>query len=41
MPKVAPLSRVKAKEGQGDDLIAAFRPLFDLVEEEPGTLLYV
>ena len=40
MPKVALLSRVKAKEGQGDDLIAAFRPLFDLVEEEPGTLLY-
>jgi autoinducer 2-degrading protein len=41
MPKVALLSRVKAREGQGDELIAAFQPLFELVEEEPGTLLYV
>ncbi|HEV2259863.1 MAG TPA: antibiotic biosynthesis monooxygenase family protein [Streptosporangiaceae bacterium] len=41
MPKVALLSRVKAKEGRGEELIAAFRPVFELVEEEPGTLLYV
>jgi quinol monooxygenase YgiN len=40
MPKVALLSRVKAKGGQGDELIAAFQPVFELVEEEPGTLLY-
>ena len=41
MPKIALLSRVKAKEGRGEDLIAAFRPLFEAVEQEPGTLLYV
>jgi (4S)-4-hydroxy-5-phosphonooxypentane-2,3-dione isomerase len=41
MPKVALLSRVKAKEGRGEELIAAFQPVFELVEEEPGTLLYV
>lgn len=41
MPKVALLSRVKAKEGMGEELIAAFRPVFELVEQEPGTLLYV
>jgi (4S)-4-hydroxy-5-phosphonooxypentane-2,3-dione isomerase len=41
MPKVALLSRVKAKEGRGEELIAAFLPVFELVEEEPGTLLYV
>ena len=41
MPMVALLSRVKAKEGQGEALIAAFRPVFDLVADEPGTLLYV
>jgi (4S)-4-hydroxy-5-phosphonooxypentane-2,3-dione isomerase len=40
MPKVALLSRVKAKEGKGEELIAAFQPVFELVEE-PGTLLYV
>jgi (4S)-4-hydroxy-5-phosphonooxypentane-2,3-dione isomerase len=41
MPKIALLSRVKAKEGRGEDLIAAFRPLCEAVEQEPGTLLYV
>jgi (4S)-4-hydroxy-5-phosphonooxypentane-2,3-dione isomerase len=41
MPKVALLSRVKAKQGKGEELIAAFRPVFELVEDEPGTLLYV
>jgi len=41
MPKVALLSRVKAKEGKGEELIAAFQPVFELVEDEPGTLLYV
>ena len=41
MPKIALLSRVRAKEGRGEDLIAAFRPLFEAVEQEPGTLLYV
>jgi (4S)-4-hydroxy-5-phosphonooxypentane-2,3-dione isomerase len=41
MPKVALLSRVKAKEGKGEQLIAGFQPVFEVVEEEPGTLLYV
>lgn len=41
MPKVALLSRVKVKEGKGTELIAAFQPVFELVEREPGTLVYV
>jgi quinol monooxygenase YgiN len=41
MPKVALFSRVKAKDGKADELIAAFRPVFEQVEKEPGTLLYV
>jgi (4S)-4-hydroxy-5-phosphonooxypentane-2,3-dione isomerase len=41
MPKVALLSRVKAKEGKAEELIAAFQPVFELVEQEPGTLVYV
>jgi (4S)-4-hydroxy-5-phosphonooxypentane-2,3-dione isomerase len=41
MPRVALLARVKAKEGKGEELIAAFRPVFEQVDKEPGTLLYV
>lgn len=41
MPKVALLSRVKAKEGKGEELIAAFQPVFELAGKEPGTLPYV
>ena len=41
MPRVALLSQVKAKEGRAEELIAAFRPVFEQVEREPGTLLYV
>jgi quinol monooxygenase YgiN len=41
MPKIALLSRVKAKEGRAEELIAAFRPVFEQVEKEPGTLVYV
>jgi autoinducer 2-degrading protein len=41
MPKIALLSRVRAKEGKAGKLIAAFRPVFEHVEKEPGTLLYV
>jgi (4S)-4-hydroxy-5-phosphonooxypentane-2,3-dione isomerase len=40
MPKVAMVARVKAKEGKAEELIAAFRPLLEQVEKEPGTLLY-
>jgi quinol monooxygenase YgiN len=41
MPKVALFSRVKVKEGRAEELIDAFRPVFEQVEQEPGTLLYV
>lgn len=41
MPKIALLSRVKAKEGKGRELIAAFKAVFELVDKEPGTLVYV
>jgi autoinducer 2-degrading protein len=41
MPKVALHARVKAKDGKGEELIAAFRPVFELADKEPGTLLYV
>ena len=40
MPKVALFSRVTAKEGKAEELIAAFRPVFEQVEKEPGTLVY-
>jgi autoinducer 2-degrading protein len=41
MPKVSLLARFKVKEGKGDELIAAFNSLFEHVNREPGTLLYV
>ena len=40
MAKVALLAKFTAKEGKGDELIAAFGPLLEQVENEPGTLLY-
>jgi (4S)-4-hydroxy-5-phosphonooxypentane-2,3-dione isomerase len=41
MPQVALLSRFKAKPGKAEELIAAFRPVFEQVDKEPGTRLYV
>jgi autoinducer 2-degrading protein len=41
MSKVALLSRVRAREGKGEELIHAFQPVFELAEKEPGTLLYI
>jgi quinol monooxygenase YgiN len=41
MPKVSFLAKLRVKEGKGDELIAAFEPLFDQVGNEPGTLVYV
>ena len=41
MPQVALLSRFKAKPGKAEELIAAFGPVFEQAEREPGTLLYV
>ncbi len=40
MPKVAVVARVTAKQGRAEELIAAFRPLVEQAEQEPGTLLY-
>jgi (4S)-4-hydroxy-5-phosphonooxypentane-2,3-dione isomerase len=40
MPKVAVTARVRAKEGRAEELSAAFGPLLEQVEREPGTLLY-
>jgi quinol monooxygenase YgiN len=40
MPKVALVARFKAKEGKAEELIAAFRPVLEQAEKEPGTLLY-
>jgi autoinducer 2-degrading protein len=41
MTQVALVARFKAKDGRGEELIAALRPLLDRAAEEPGTLLYV
>jgi autoinducer 2-degrading protein len=41
MPKVSFLAKLKVKEGKGDELVAAFEPLFEQVGKEPGTVLYV
>jgi quinol monooxygenase YgiN len=41
MPQVAVLARVRANEGKANELIAAFQPLVEQAENEPGTLLYV
>jgi quinol monooxygenase YgiN len=35
------LARFTAKEGKGDEIVAAFQPIIDHVRNEPGTLLYV
>jgi len=40
MPQVALLSRVRVKDGRGAELVAAFRPVFEAAEREPGTLVY-
>jgi (4S)-4-hydroxy-5-phosphonooxypentane-2,3-dione isomerase len=40
MAQVAVLARVRATEGKGDELIAAFQPLARQAGKEPGTLLY-
>jgi autoinducer 2-degrading protein len=40
MPQVSYLAKVRAKEGKGDELVAAFEPIFEQVGQEPGTLIY-
>lgn len=41
MAQVSLLAKVTAKEGKGDELVAAFEPLMEQVRKEPGTLVYV
>ena len=40
MARVAIVARVTVKPGRGDEYVAAFRPLLEQAEREPGTLLY-
>jgi (4S)-4-hydroxy-5-phosphonooxypentane-2,3-dione isomerase len=40
MPHVAVVARVTVKEGRADEYAAAFAPLLEQVEKEPGTLIY-
>lgn len=40
MSHVAIVARVTVKEGRADEYIAAFAPLLEQAEKEPGTLLY-
>ena len=40
MPQVAIVARVTVKEGKADEYVAAFAPLLEQVEKEPGTLVY-
>jgi autoinducer 2-degrading protein len=41
VPQIAVAARVRVKEGRGDDYLAAFAPLLEQVDQEPGTLLYI
>ena len=38
---IASALQQEAKEGKGDEIVAAFEPIIDQVRNEPGTLLYV
>ena len=40
MSHVAIVARVTVKEGRASEYIAAFAPLLEQAEKEPGTLLY-
>jgi quinol monooxygenase YgiN len=41
VPQIAVAARVRVKHGRSDDYLAAFAPLLEQAEHEPGTLLYV
>jgi quinol monooxygenase YgiN len=41
MAKVSMLAKFRTHEGKGDELIAAFKSVFDQVDREPGTEVYV
>jgi quinol monooxygenase YgiN len=38
--RIAVVARVTVKEGKADEYVAAFAPLLEQAEKEPGTLLY-
>ena len=40
MSHVSIVARVTVKEGRADEYLAAFAPLLEQAEKEPGTLLY-
>ena len=40
MPYVAIVAKVSIHEGRADEYVAAFAPLLEQAEREPGTLLY-
>jgi quinol monooxygenase YgiN len=40
MPHVAIVARVTVREGRTDEYVAAFLPLLEAAEREPGTVLY-
>lgn len=40
MPHVAIVARVTVKEGKAGEYVAAFAPLLEQAEQEPGTLIY-
>ncbi len=41
MSRIAIVARVRVKEGRVEDYLAAFAPLLEQVDKEPGTLLYL
>ncbi len=41
MAKVSMLAKLTTHDGKGDELVAAFSTVFEAVEHEPGTELYV
>lgn len=41
MAHIAVTARVRVKAGRADEYLAAFAPLVQQVQREPGTLLYV
>jgi quinol monooxygenase YgiN len=40
MPRVVIIARVAVKEGKAGEYVAAFAPLLEQAEREPGTLIY-
>jgi autoinducer 2-degrading protein len=41
MRQIAVVAHVRVQEGKSDEYLAAFAPLLEQAEQEPGTLLYV